>query len=253
VSLIQPHVGVIAIATGVYSSLFNDFCVGCSAFFLPRVRRSVYLFTDKPATSFEFSAQMSKLMDVVVCPVSSCEWPWPTLNRFQYTKMLVKALVDAKRDVPDYLFFININARFVTEIHEDEILSSNLVATLHPGFFDKPKSVFTYERNPNSAAYIPHGHGDRYLAGGLQGGRTSDVLAAYDDCIDMLRRDMAAGVMAVWHDESYWNKYLFVRGYKDVQFLDPGYLYPEGSILPFVPKIMLLRKDHFFDFTKSPK
>lgn len=251
-SLSQPHVGVIAIATGVYSSLFNDFYVGCSAFFLPRVKRSIYLFTDKPATSFQLSAPVSKLVDIVVCPVMSCEWPWPTLNRFQYTKMLVKTLVDAKRDVPDYFFFINLNARFISEIHEGEVLSGKLVATLHPGFFDKPKSAFTYERNPKSAAYIPNGQGERYLAGGLQGGKTSDLLAAYEDCIDMLRHDLAAGVMALWHDESYWNKYLFSHGYSDVHFLDPGYLYPEGSILPFLPKILLVRKDHFFNFTKSP-
>ena len=54
--------------------------------------------------------------------------------------------------------------------------------------------------------------------------------------------DYANKLEAVWHDESHLTRY--VCDHPSTLLLSPGYCYPEGSNLPFEPKILALDKDH---------
>jgi Glycosyltransferase family 6 len=57
----------------------------------------------------------------------------------------------------DFLYFFNANIVFKTLINEAEFLppsGKNLVAVLHPGFYNKKRKHFTYETNRLSSAYI---------------------------------------------------------------------------------------------------
>lgn len=42
--------------------------------------------------------------------------------------------------------------------------------------FHLSKRKFTYDRNPESSAYIPNGQGQYYFMGGINGGETSAYL-----------------------------------------------------------------------------
>ena len=79
-----------------------------------------------------------------------------------------------------------------------------------------------------------------YFQGAINGGKTREFLEAIRHLSANIRKDLSRNIVAVWHDESHWNKYLSQRN--DVRVLSPSYMYPEGVDLPLVPKILLRRK-----------
>lgn len=48
--------------------------------------------------------------------------------------------------------------------------------------------------------------------------------------------------MAVWHDESHWNRYCI--DHKPTTILSPSYCYPESWNLPYKKRLLALDKDH---------
>lgn len=54
--------------------------------------------------------------------------------------------------------------------------------------------------------------------------------------------DETNGLVAVWHDESHWNRYLLDHP-PDVE-LPPSYCSPEGWPVDEPARILALRKDH---------
>lgn len=149
----------------------------------------------------------------------------------------------------DYLFFFNANLLPVSVIYEEEFLpvgDLQLLATQAMSFYNLPRDRFTYERNPESCAYIPYDKGKYYFQGGLQGGRREAFLEACYQMNQAIEQDLSRGIIAVWHDESHWNKYLLERS--DVKILSPAYLFPEEEniiISKIVPKILILDKNNY--------
>jgi histo-blood group ABO system transferase len=140
----------------------------------------------------------------------------------------------------DYLFMCDADMRFVGTVG-DEILG-DVVATIHPGFFSQPADGCSFDRNPNSRAFVRPGTGRRYYAGGFQGGRTEHYMAAVQTIAGRIDEDEANGVMALWHDESHWNRYLVDQ--PPMVELSPAYCYPEGWRLPFEQRLLALNKNH---------
>ena len=84
-------------------------------------------------------------------------------------------------------------------------------------------------------------HQNKYYAGGFQGGKTDIYLKACETMASDIETDEKNGVMAVWHDESHWNQYLYLHEHKE---LSPSYCYPESWKLPFPKKLLALDKNH---------
>ncbi len=146
----------------------------------------------------------------------------------------------------DYLFFFNANLLVLEKITQEEFLpinNENLVAVLHPGFYDKNREKFTYENNKKSTAYIAPQEGTHYFAGGLNGGKTTIFIDAMKKMKDNTDIDVRNNIIAKWHDESHWNKYIVGRN--DLKILQPEYLYPEGWDLPFKQKILIRDKNNY--------
>lgn len=228
-------IGVLYIAIGVYHRLFDDFYRGAEAMLFPGQRKTYFVFTDSPATIHsKFPHGLPQ--NLITVEVSKAPWPWPTLGRFAWILSIRDRLANL-----DNLFFFNGNCRFVSSIDDPILLDASLIACKHPGFHDKPNIYYTYDRNPASTAYFPMGQGRAYVAGGFQGGRAERFLHGYDKCQKMLTTDLSrGGYVALWHDESYWNRH--IEDSSDAHLVDCGYLYPEGWRLPFTPKILLVDK-----------
>jgi histo-blood group ABO system transferase len=123
----------------------------------------------------------------------------------------------------------------------EEILE-DLVGTIHPGFHDKPRQKFTYERRRESKAWIPPEEGISYFCGAFQGGRRERYLDAAREMAGWIDADAMNGVTAVWHDESHWNRYLVDCPPSLV--LSPSYCwYPDGRSKEFEGKIAVVLKD----------
>jgi hypothetical protein len=103
-----------------------------------------------------------------------------------------------------------------------------------------------YEPNPESMAYIKrpgkiiNENGmfrfkPYYYAGGFQGGTAKEFLKASRVLKRNIDRDFDKNYVAIWNDESHWNRYLF--DYKgDLVVLSPSYVYPDSLIKEYYEK-----------------
>ena len=145
----------------------------------------------------------------------------------------------------DFLFFLNANMIVNNKVSE-EILPGQennfLMGVNHPGFYNKPRELFTYERQPRSAFQIPTDRGRYYFQGCFNGGRSAEFLkmSMILDCLIDL--DLSNGIMPIWHDESALNWYYLNR---NPLVVNPSYAYPEGWNLPFDAKIIQRDKNKF--------
>lgn len=141
----------------------------------------------------------------------------------------------------DYIFFFNANILFIKEIGDEILpLKEDLVMVQHPGFFNKPKYKFPYERNRKSTAYIPKKIGSFYVQGALNGGKGIEFIKLINVLSENINTDINNNIIAIWHDESHLNKYIIN---KNVKLLNPGYVYPEGWNIPFEMKILTRDKN----------
>lgn len=220
------RIGVLVIATGRYRSFIEPLLGSVPKNFLPQHERTVFLFTD---------ADQVERPGVRVVRIENRPWPGMSLLRYAIFRDHAEVF-----DGMDYLFYMDADMR-VTGHVGNEILS-DLTAVVHPSFDGSPRSGFTYESNPESCAYVPPAAGDRYFCGGFQGGARSHYLAAAGILADRIENDLSRGIVAKWHDESHWNRYLIDQPPGKV--LSPSYCHPEGYKLRRPEKITALAKDH---------
>jgi histo-blood group ABO system transferase len=143
----------------------------------------------------------------------------------------------------DFLMYCDIDMLFVRLCDAASIVSDGITATLHPGYVGTPG---TPDRNPGSTAYIPVGIQNKYFCGGFNGGTAESFLRMANYIKIRIDQDTQNGVMAIWHDESHLNHYLYHN--PPARILGPEYCYPEGcdgryagnSIGP--PKLIALTK-----------
>lgn len=235
-------VGILYICTGNYVRFWSKFYRACEKYFLPNTDKKYFVFTDKKEQ--EILRQVKAKSDkITVFYLQHKPWPYVTINRF------ATFLQHRERLNTDYLFFFNANLLCVAPILEEEFLPNgggggqHLLATQAMGFFERPIAEFTYERNPKSAAYIPIDQGEKYFQGGLQGGKSEYFLQACEEMNAQIMADLSKDIIAVWHDESHWNKYLLNR--KDVKIMSPAYLFPQYCDSNISPKIIVIDKNNY--------
>ena len=162
-------------------------------------------------------------------------WPLPTLLRYQ-----MFSRHESLFSACDYLFYCDADMRFVGPV--DDAILGKRVAVLHPGYYNKPRQAFTYEKRPQSRAYVRPNEGDHYYCGGFQGGETEVYLKMASTISRWVDDDLDQKIIAVWHDESHYNRYLIDN--QPTHILSPSYCYPESWILPFEKKLLALDKNH---------
>lgn len=232
----KMKIGILYICTGKYSVFWKDFYLSMEKNFVIDSEKHYFVFTDNPNIDFEnTNSKIHKINQ------KDLGWPDNTLMRFH-----IFLQAEDKLMLMDYIFFFNSNLLVQNIITANDFLpsdSNNLTATIHPGFYNKKRSSFTYEKNKRSTAYIKKDQGEHYFAGGLNGGKTINYLEAIKIMRANIDIDIKNKIIAVWHDESHWNKFLIERS--DLKILPPAYLYPEGWFLPFDPIILIRDKNKY--------
>lgn len=230
------RIGILYICTGKYDIFWENFYLSAERYFMqkPDMTREYYVFTDSVSLFGE-----RENLHIHKIEQKNLGWPNNTLKRFHIFLHIKERLLQET----DFLFFCNANLSFQLPVNE-EILppfnSNGLVGTLHPGFYNVSNIDFTYERNPQSTAYIAKGSGEHYYAGGFSGGRTEAYIQLCETIKAQVDRDETNNLVAIWHDESHINRYFL--NYPPMT-LSPAYLYPEGWTLPFDEKIMIRDKN----------
>ena len=117
---------LITIATGNYHPFIEPMVGSAREFFLSSEFHDVnfLVFTDKPTLIPDHS-------DIHTSIWCHRPWPYPTLFRYH-------AFLSQKDFISeyDYLFFCDADMLFVAPVG-NEILADGLVATVHPGFYNK--------------------------------------------------------------------------------------------------------------------
>lgn len=231
-------VALFVIATNKYINFAKPLIESVEKFFLPTRKVVIYLFTNQEQQALDLSKR-SNIDRVQVVPVKQEHAPWPHMTLLRY-EIFKSATTDFS--VFSHMFYCDVDMLFVDTVGE-EILTQGLTATAHPGFFNKPREMFTYETDTKSHAAVRQDEGIYYFAGGFQGGSCEAYLTAINVCSSNVRTDLMLGKIAVWHDESHWNRYCI--DHPPTRVLHPGYCCPETwQHLPFPRKLLALDKNH---------
>lgn len=223
-NLIGSNVGLLVMATGKYTTFVPPLIDSAEKYFCRNHKVTYFVFTDGPIET--------KAKNVVIIYQPRLGWPYDTMMRYHVYYDHREVL-----ETQDYLFACDADMLFVNEVG-DEILSER-VATQHPGFVGKRGS---YETDPRSLACINDDEGEQYFAGGFYGGSAKEVIRIAHTNAQNIDADLAKGVIAVWHDESHWNRYCIDN--KPTLILSPSYCYPESWTLPYPKKLLALDKNH---------
>lgn len=217
-------IGLLLISTGKYH-VFVDHLIASA-------RRN--LFTNHEVTYFLFtdSTEFTPANDIVSISHEHLPWPYPTLYRY---KTFINNSDHLKN--MDYLYYCDVDMLFMSPVGDEAL--GDRVATLHPGYYG---TQGTPERNPASLAYLSLDTRNNYFAGGFNGGRRDNFLEMCKVIDTNIDTDMQKDIIAVWHDESHLNHYMYHN--PPTLILDPGYCYGESMKLPFTKRLMALDKNH---------
>jgi len=231
-------IAILYIAIGPYEKFWLEFHRSSEAFFLESLPKKYFVFTD--------SENIQSSESISVIPVTDQGWPRNTLNRFEFFDSVTSQLSDV-----DYCFFFNANTLFLKPILSEEVFSDSLhdylVNLSFHTFLSKPKTLWPYDRNPASTAFMKPEEGERYYQGGFYGGRTEEFLAMNSALLQNARQDDANGVIARNNDESHMNRYLANR---HPLCLSTQYGRPEEWMEPEDPSIIFRRKEAILGFVR---
>lgn len=229
-------VAILYICTGIYSQFWDGFYESCKKYFLNDCAElHFFVFTDK--------TDLIDANDVTIVYKEFEGFPKDSLFRF---KTFLR--VESELEKYDYIFFFNSNTRFVDYVGVEILPSDGLCGFRWPGTlrFDKLPFMFDYERNRKSTAYIPPFKGPyRYYVGAANGGTSSAFLKMVRTLKDNIEADLDEGIVAIYHDESHLNRYMYDNPPKT---LSSDYLWPETDIIPPSVKIVIIDKTKFSDY-----
>lgn len=215
---IPPKIGVFYIVTGRYKVFWPEFLESFAEKFLPGTTRHIYLFSDEEENFFR--KNLPRDIELSYHKIEHQPWPFMTLMRYHLFMKHYEEWKDC-----DYIFFINSTYIFYKKLGT-EILPGEeheyLVAAEHRQSVRRTPDRYTYDRNPDSTAYIPYGQGSHYYAGGFNGGTVPAFKALCESIMQATDEDLRKDIIALWHDESHLNKYLLD---KNIKVLPPTYVW----------------------------
>ncbi|MCK5825182.1 MAG: hypothetical protein KAG96_07225 [Ichthyobacteriaceae bacterium] len=238
-------IAILYICTGKYDVFWDGFYNSSEEFFVNGDEKHYFVFTD--------SNNIIERDNVTIIKKQSKGFPADSLYRFDMFLEIEKQVLNY-----NYVFFFNSNMLFVDYVGTEIFPCNNfkgLIGVIHPlGLkYKNNPSMFTYERNKNSTAYIKKESEKKYeyFMGGLNGGSVSEYYKMVSTCSKNTHIDDENGIVAVYHDESHLNKYFSEN---KVHSLPTSYGFPEGWNLPFNAKIIIRDKvkvDKYFDKNNS--
>ena len=189
-------VGVVVTAIGKYIQFLEDFLLSADKYFLAGERLTYIIFTDHVDEVQDMKLDHPK----IIFEEENMGWPYNALMLYGFINKHSEALMKF-----DFLYVFDVDIVFESEVGR-EILGMR-VGTIHPGFFTKPRTMFTYDENPKSTAFVNKTvEGVYYFAGALFGGCSDEVTNMASIINKNVHKDLEIGYIAVWHDESHLNR-----------------------------------------------
>ena len=226
------NVGLNIVAIAKYTKFLQPLITSADKYFMRDHNVTYFIISDK----LDEVAKVKTNRHIVSIMEKNQGWPNNTLVRFQF--------ISKHRDIyhdMDFMFQVDADMLFVSSFNSEALGSR--VGTLHPGFYNKPRSQFTYDRNPKSTAYVKPSEGEYYFAGGVLGGCQSEVITMADTIVRNILTDLHKyNYIALWHDESHVNRYFI--DHPPTKILSPEYCMPEGTGGSMKQRLLALNKNH---------
>ncbi|XP_067295228.1 globoside alpha-1,3-N-acetylgalactosaminyltransferase 1-like [Pseudorasbora parva] len=218
-------------AVGKYTRFLKVFLESAEENYFVGFRVHYYVFTDQPEQVP--AVKLGEKHYLTVMKVSSSNrWQDISLGRMARLEKLIESQLENEAD---YIFSLDVDSKFYGHWGVESL--GRLVGVIHPGFYQTPREHFTYERRPESQAFIPHAEGDYYYGGAVIGGLLKDVHQLAKTCREQLDIDKSKSIEAVWQEESHLNKYFLYN--KPSKVLSPEYLWQDQ--IPHKDRVKLLR------------
>lgn len=242
----QPRVAVLTINTGNYAHFFQSLYPYNFTNFLPDCYVEYFCFTDSSElkTRFQYNSRVN------IIPHTHEEWPNPTLKRWH--TFLAYNQVVAKLKTFDYIFFVNANYYCKRPLLATELLfpitgdwHKDLIFLEHYGQNLLPESHRSFERNPESTAYVPLDATTTYVSGGFIGGSAAAFLTLCQHLKEQTDQDLISNYIALWHDESHLNRFAWQNQYQ-THILPVHYAVPQEY--DFTAKYIGERQDWYAVF-----
>jgi hypothetical protein len=206
------EIAIPIIATKHYIDLMPNLIKSINDFFIPTHNKNIFLFTDIQSSELFFSNNCH------IIYIKHLPWPLNTLLRFHYFSEITNYLKNN-----DYVYYMDADV-LVSNIIDDEILpkDNEIIATQHFHFQD-PNSIGPYEtKNEKSLAYIKKNDilKGMYCQACFFGAKSKSFIRMMETIKNQIDIDLKNNIIPIWHDESYFNKYILENNCKR---LNSGY------------------------------
>jgi hypothetical protein len=238
----MAKIAILYICTGNYSIFWEGFFKTFEERFLPNTEKHYHVFTDSDKINENICER------VYIHELAPLPWPLVTLLRFH-----TFLSIEEKLRQYDYCVFFNSNFECEMIITEDEFLpqeenGEEIVVAKHPGYINSFPAFYPLERRKMSKAYVPYNNGKYYCIGALIGGTSESFLKMSRILRSAIDEDLKNNIIANWHDESHFNRYIIGR--TDLKILEPSFCYPwpaERYKPVYLCKIRTISKEDKFD------
>ena len=224
VEKIKIKIGVYSIFIGAYHIFYDNFVKFVKEKFFKNFDVQIFAITD--------CKNLKKYDNCTIIQIdkSFIDHPLPTLFRFKYYNEYIS---DIAEDL-DYMFFINSNALINKNITLLDLPLSmyRYIFSLHDGFYNKDYNMLTYEKNNISTAFIPFqkNYNYKYIGGRFFGATKIHFDNLSHNLYNNIYKDLLNDYIAIWHDESHLNNYLFKYKYENnIFYASPYYHVPEET------------------------
>ena len=200
----KKTIGIYYIATGIYNNNFIPLIKSINNFF-PQYNKKIILLSDGLE---EYIDYQENNIHIEHHYIEDHPWPIVALFRFHY---LVKYKVNC-----DYIFFINSNSMILPNKLYNWFDENKINVTKHFSYRSGIKTTYELllpsDDNPNSTSYIGNIN-YIYCQSGFFGGPSNLIYDMCEDIITMIDIDLKNNIIAKWHDETYFNKWLYDKQY----------------------------------------
>ncbi|XP_028261017.1 alpha-1,3-galactosyltransferase 2-like isoform X2 [Parambassis ranga] len=202
-----------------------------------------YIFTDVPEKVPTIKLAPQRSLKVIAVERYS---RWQDISMMRM-KTIADTIESDIRHHCTHVFCFDVDQVFTGRFGSEALGDS--VALLHAYYYNLPKNIFTYDRNPKSKAYMETG--DFYYHAAIFGGLWKNVKALTEACYQGIMEDKQNNVEALWHDESHLNKYFWLH--KPSRILSPEYCWDTAiGYRSEIRVVRLLWATKHYDTLRSP-
>jgi hypothetical protein len=216
--------GIITIATGKY---FEEF--------IPTLKVSIDQYFNFPGYQVHFycfTDSQQAIAGITNIPIKHFSWPFSTLLRYRWIEQNL-----SKLQSHDFLLYMDADMRVVSTPPQTTFVPG-LIAVRHPGYIRAPGA---FEIDRQDSCYVPPPLRKHYYQGCFWGGQSAQFSELITTLSQMVHKDLGMGLIPIWHDESYLNKYLSTQSCEP---LPSTYAWPEAQPHSQAPYILHLEKKH---------